>query len=71
VRLIDGSRIVVKLNHTHTVGDLRSYIATARPQYSGAPFTLLTTFPSKELTEDSVTIADGQLLNAAVLQRAK
>jgi UBX domain-containing protein 1 len=26
VRLMDGSRLLVNLNHTHTVGDLRRYI---------------------------------------------
>ena len=30
VRLADGSRLIVKLNHSHTVSDLRSYINTAR-----------------------------------------
>ena len=30
VRLADGSRLIVKLNHTHTVSDLRTYISTAR-----------------------------------------
>ena len=74
MRLADGSRLVVKLNHSHTVADLRTYIINARfwsfsiiflmlsdqrlsdnvcrPQYSGTPFSLLTTFPNKELTED-------------------
>lgn len=27
VRLMDGSRLLVNLNHTHTVGDLRRYIS--------------------------------------------
>merc|ERR1712154_694552 len=44
VRLADGSRLIVKLNHSHTVGDLRTYINTARPQYSGVTYSLLTTF---------------------------
>ena len=30
VRLADGSRLIVKLNHVHTVADLRLYINTAR-----------------------------------------
>lgn len=30
VRLADGSRLIVKLNHSHTVSDLRKYINTAR-----------------------------------------
>lgn len=71
VRLADGSRIVVKLNHSHTVADLRVYITTARPQYAGVPFSLLTTFPSKELTEDTPTLKEAGLLGAAILQRLK
>merc|ERR1712055_98503 len=42
VRLADGSRLIVKLNHTHTVADLRVYISTARPQYQGVQYSLLT-----------------------------
>jgi len=71
VRLADGSRLVVKLNHSHRVSDLRRYITTARPQYAGTPFALLTTFPNKELTEEGQTIAEAGLLGAAVLQRLK
>ena len=71
MRLADGSRLVVKLNHSHTVGDLRTYINTARPQYSGVTYSLLTTFPNKELTEDTATISSAGLMGAAVLQRLK
>jgi len=71
VRLADGSRLVVKLNHSHTVADLRTYIINARPQYSGTPFSLLTTFPNKELTEDGQTLSEAGLVGAAVLQRLK
>jgi len=71
VRLADGSRLVVKLNHSQRVADLRRYITTARPQYAGTPFALLTTFPNKELTEEGQTIAEAGLLGAAVLQRLK
>lgn len=71
VRLADGSRIVVKLNHSHTVGDLRVYITTARPQYAGVPFSLQTTFPTKEVTEDKQTLKEAGLLGAAILQRLK
>jgi len=71
VRLADGSRLILKLNHEQTVGTLRQYICTARPQYSSAPFNLATTFPNKELSDDSQTIKDAGLLGAAVLQRLK
>ena len=87
VRLADGSRLIVKLNHEHTVADLRMYINTARfvfnhtpsclishifrPQYEGVTYALMTTFPNKELTEDTATIASAGLVGAAVLQRLK
>merc|ERR1719242_567041 len=71
VRLSDGSRLIVKLNHSHTVADLRTYINTARPQYSGVTYSLMTTFPNKELTEDTATVSAAGLAGAAVLQRLK
>lgn len=71
VRLADGSRLIVKLNHSHTVSDLRTYISTARPQYAGVSYSLMTTFPNKEITEDAATISGAGLVGAAVLQRLK
>ena len=71
MRLADGSRLIVKLNHEHTVADLRVYINTARPQYSGVSYSLMTTFPNKELTEDTATVTSAGLAGAAVLQRLK
>ncbi|XP_067136989.1 LOW QUALITY PROTEIN: NSFL1 cofactor p47-like [Centruroides vittatus] len=71
IRLADGSRMVLKMNHTHTVGDIRRYIVTARPQYSASLFALLTAFPSKELNEDSITLKDANILNSAIIQKLK
>ncbi|CAG2053956.1 unnamed protein product [Timema podura] len=69
IRLADGSRLIGQFNHTHTIGDVRSYINIARPQYQNQNFSLLTTFPSKELSDNSVTLSDAGILNAAVMQR--
>lgn len=69
IRLADGSRLVATLNHTQTIGDLRRYIVLARPQYEHQPFNLLTTFPSKELSDNNQTLAQAGILNAAILQR--
>lgn len=71
VRLANGSRLIVKLNHSQTVGDLRAYICNARPEYGSATFSLQTTFPNKELTDNAQSIKDAGLLGAAVLQRLK
>ena len=70
IRLSDGGRLVVKLNESNTVSDLRRYIRLVRPE---APFSfsLHTTFPNKELTDDNVTLKEAGVAGAAVLMRAK
>lgn len=44
---------------------------SARPQYANQTFALLTTFPSKELSDSEQTIQTAGLMNAAVMQRLK
>ncbi|EFA05869.1 NSFL1 cofactor p47 [Tribolium castaneum] len=68
IRLSDGSRLVAQFNHTHTVGDVRQYILTARPQYQTRNFNLLSGYPSRIL-EDSQSLAEGNLLNSAIMQK--
>jgi len=69
LRLSDGSRLIIKMNHTHTVRDLRNYINTARPEYAPRVYSLMTSFPNKELTDDSETLEQGKLLNAVIIQK--
>ncbi|GAB6022198.1 hypothetical protein CHUAL_006333 [Chamberlinius hualienensis] len=69
IRLADGSRLAPKLNHTHTVGDLRRYIIAARPQFASSEFSLMTTFPNRQLADDLKSIKDENLLNAVVVQK--
>eukprot|EP01135_Chromosphaera_perkinsii_P005926 Nk52_evm12s372 gene=Nk52_evmTU12s372 len=69
IRLGDGTRLVSKFNTTHTVGDIRDFIRSAKPDTRA--FTLMTTFPRKELNEDSETIADAKLNNAVIVQQYK
>jgi UBX domain-containing protein 1 len=71
VRLADSSRLVIRLNLTHSVGRIREYICRARPTYGARPFVLMTTFPNKELSDESATIAEANLQNASVVQRMK
>ncbi|KAH6941735.1 hypothetical protein HPB50_023067 [Hyalomma asiaticum] len=71
IRLSDGSRLVAQMNHTNTVGDIFKYIVVARPEYEATTFSLLTTFPHKELTDESATLKDANLLNAVIVQRLK
>ncbi|XP_046428041.1 NSFL1 cofactor p47 [Neodiprion fabricii] len=69
IRLADGSSIRAQFNLTHTVSDIRRYISTMRPQYAASNFRLLTSYPSKELTEESKTIEEAGLKNSAIMQR--
>ncbi|XP_039745930.1 NSFL1 cofactor p47 isoform X2 [Pararge aegeria] len=70
-RLVDGSRLTGRFNHTHTVADLIQYVSRAEPIYQLQPFTLLTSFPSSELTDRAATLAQANLLNTTLLQRLK
>ncbi|KAJ8673422.1 hypothetical protein QAD02_004684 [Eretmocerus hayati] len=71
IRLADGSNVRAQFNLTHTVGDVRRYITTMRPQYALRDFSLQTTFPTKELTEENKTIEEANLQNSAIMQRLK
>jgi len=64
VRMADGSRKVVKANHTHTVQQLKHHVATLAP---GVAFTLKGGFPPKPLEDDSLTLADAKLLNEVIV----
>ncbi|KAL2732026.1 NSFL1 cofactor p47 [Vespula squamosa] len=70
IRLADGSSVRAQFNLTHTISDLRRYITTMRPQYAIRDFSLLTMYPTKELTEDK-TIEETGLKNATIMQRLK
>ncbi|KAJ3044200.1 hypothetical protein HDV00_002878 [Rhizophlyctis rosea] len=69
IRLADGTRLVAKFNHTHTVADLRQFINASRPGEASRAYILQTTFPVKELSDNNATIKDAGLLNAVVVQR--
>uniref|UniRef100_A0A8D8V109 NSFL1 cofactor p47 n=1 Tax=Cacopsylla melanoneura TaxID=428564 RepID=A0A8D8V109_9HEMI len=71
IRLSDGSRLIGTFNHTHTLNDVRSYINTARPQYETSDYGLMTAFPSKELTDNSQTVKNAGILNAAIIQKLR
>ncbi|XP_068214868.1 NSFL1 cofactor p47 [Palaemon carinicauda] len=71
IRLPDGSRLILKLNHTHTVSDIRQYIVTARPSFETTEFALMTTFPHAEVTALSQTVAEAKLLNSALVVKPK
>ncbi|KAI6015327.1 hypothetical protein F5J12DRAFT_817518 [Pisolithus orientalis] len=69
VRLADGTRLPCRMNHTHTVGDIRNFINAARPENTSRPYTIGTTFPNRVLDNDSQSIKDAGLINSVVVQR--
>ncbi|KAH9979230.1 hypothetical protein BGW80DRAFT_1275718 [Lactifluus volemus] len=69
VRLADGTRMVARMNTTHTVRDLRNFINASRPENNARPYTIGTTFPNRTLDDDNVTIEAAGLLNSVIVQR--
>lgn len=58
IRLGDGTRLVSRFNTTHTIGDVYDFVTASNPASSGRPWALMTTFPSKELTDKSQVLGD-------------
>ncbi|XP_055379979.1 NSFL1 cofactor p47 [Condylostylus longicornis] len=71
IRLADGSRISSQFNHTHTIRDIRQFVLHSAPQYVGQTFVLLTSFPTKELSNEEETIEKAGLKNSTLMQRLK
>ncbi|ESK91829.1 p47 protein isoform c [Moniliophthora roreri MCA 2997] len=69
IRLADGTRMVCRVNLTHTVLDLRNFINASRPENLTRPYTIATTFPNRVLDDNSATIEAAGLKNSVVVQR--
>jgi len=69
IRLGDGSRLVSKFNHTHTVQDLYAFVNASNTQSRTRSYVLQTTFPTKELKEMEKTLKEAGLINAVVVQK--
>jgi UBX domain-containing protein 1 len=68
LRLYDGSRLVARFNHSHTIADVRRFIRASRPDMT-APFTLGTAFPPVPVADEGATLEAAGLLNAVLIQR--
>lgn len=51
------------------VSDLRQFLVLARPAMAAREFVLMTTFPNKDITDESQTLQEANLLNAVIVQR--
>lgn len=58
IRLGDGTRMPARFNTTHTIGDVYSFITASNPQSQNRSWVLMTTFPSKELSDKSQVLGD-------------
>ncbi|KAJ7734334.1 ubiquitin-related domain-containing protein [Mycena maculata] len=69
VRLADGTRLVCRMNLTHTVLDLRNFINASRPENLTRPYSIGTTFPNRTLDDNAATIESAGLKNSVIVQR--
>lgn len=56
IRLGDGTRMQSRFNTTHTIGDVYNFVD--RASTDGRAYALMTTFPSKELTDKAQVLGD-------------
>ncbi|KAF2094384.1 SEP-domain-containing protein [Rhizodiscina lignyota] len=57
IRLGDGTSLRSRFNTTHTIGDVYGFVDAASTA-SQRPYVLMTTFPSKELSDKSAVLGD-------------
>ncbi|KAM4093114.1 hypothetical protein ACB094_06G090800 [Castanea mollissima] len=68
LRLADGTRMVSRFNHHHTIREIRNFIDALRP--GGVTYQLLTMgFPPKQLTDLDQTIEQAGIANSVVIQK--
>lgn len=58
IRLGDGTRLTSRFNTSHTIGDVYQFVSAASPISQSRPWVLMTTFPSKELTDKDTQLGD-------------
>lgn len=58
IRLGDGTRLTSRFNTTSTIGDVYEFVGAASPDSQSRQWALMTTFPSQELNDHSVTLGD-------------
>lgn len=58
IRLGDGTRLTSRFNTTHTIGAVYDFVTAASPSSQSRAWVLMTTFPSKELTDKAAVLGD-------------
>jgi UBX domain-containing protein 1 len=58
IRLGDGTRLVSRFNTSHTVGDIYNFVTASSTASQSRAFTLMTTFPNKDLEDKNAKLED-------------
>ncbi|KAF3927276.1 hypothetical protein ABW20_dc0109859 [Dactylellina cionopaga] len=69
IRLGDGTRLVSRFNHTHTIGEIYAFVNASNTASRSRNYVLQTSFPPKELKDMETSLKDAGLLNAVVVQK--
>lgn len=67
--LADGKRVVQKFNTTHRIRDVRNFVERLPCKSEKFPFTLATSFPLRDLLDETITLQEARLQNAVLVQR--
>ncbi|GJN38891.1 hypothetical protein PR202_gb27972 [Eleusine coracana subsp. coracana] len=67
IRFADGSRLVARFNTSHTIGDVRTFIDSTRPEASD--YALQAGFPPKALDDVNMTIEEAGVANSVIIQK--
>jgi UBX domain-containing protein 1 len=65
-KLPDGQVLIITVNMTATVKDLKSYVRAKRPDFAHKTIKLELSFPAKALTDDQATVEAAGLKMAQV-----
>jgi len=69
IRLVDSTKLQLILNLTQPVSKIREFILIARPDFASKKFILLSSFPRKEITNETMSIGEADLGHALVIQK--
>ncbi|XP_073530160.1 UBX domain-containing protein 2A [Phyllobates terribilis] len=69
--LSDGKRVVQKFNTAHRISDVRNFVEGIPCKSQKIPFLLATSFPLRNLLDETLTIQEAQLQNAVLVQRVQ
>lgn len=69
LRLADGTRMVSRFNHHHTIRDVRAFIDASRPGGTRSYQLQTMGFPPKQLSDLDQTIEQAGIANSVVIQK--